>query len=200
MKVLVIGASGLVGGSAAAALSDAGCEVLRASRSSELAVEVTDPDSVRRLFETVGEVDAVVTAVGSVPFKPWAELTREDYVSGYYGKVQAQVDVVRIGLPYVVDGGSITVTTGIVGRELIRTGVAAALANGALETFVRAAAAEAPRGVRINAVSPTVLAEATSYHAAFPGFTQVPAARVGQSFVKAVRGVQTGQVLVPERP
>lgn len=200
MKVLVIGASGLLGGAAAAALSGDGCEVVRASRSAELAVDVTDPDSLSRLFETVGVVNAVVVAVGSVPFKPLAELSREDFVSGYYGKVQAQVDVVQFGMPYVADGGSITLTTGILGREPIRTGAAASLANGALESFVLAAAAEAPRGIRINTVSPTVLVEATSHHASFPGFTQVPAARVGQSYVKAVRGVQTGQVLVPERP
>ena len=52
-----------------------------------------------------------------------------------------------------------------------------------------------PRGVRINAVSPTVLAEATGYRAFFPGFAQVSAAEVGRAFVKAVHGVQTGQVL-----
>jgi len=200
MKVLVIGASGLLGGAAAAALSDNGCEVLRASRSSDLTVDVTDPDSVRRLFETVGIVDAVVVAVGSVPFKPLAELSREDFVSGFYGKVQAQVDVVQIGMPYVADGGSFTLTTGILAREAVRTGAAAALANGALESFVLAAAAEAPRGIRINTVSPTVLVEATSHHAAFPGFAQVTAERVGQGYLKAVRGVQSGQVLIPERP
>jgi NAD(P)-dependent dehydrogenase (short-subunit alcohol dehydrogenase family) len=64
---------------------------------------------------------------------------------------------------------------------------------------VLAAAAEAPRGVRINAVSPSVLLEATGYHSSFPGFTQVPAAQVGQSYVKAVKGVQTGRVFVPDR-
>ena len=57
-----------------------------------------------------------------------------------------------------------------------------------------AAAVELPRGIRINAVSPTVLVEATAYHPSFPGFTQVSAAAVGQAYVKAVEGFQTGQV------
>jgi len=195
VKVLVIGASGLVGGAAADALRAEGCEVLGASRSSELAVDVTDPASIAELFEQVGSIDAVVSGVGSTPFKPLTELTREDFVSGYYGKVQAQVDVVQIGIPYVTDGGSFTLTSGILARAPIVTGVVASLVNGAVEAFVMAAAAVLPRGLRINSVSPTVLAEATSYHSSFPGFPRVPAAAVGQAFVKAVKGVQTGQVL-----
>ena len=194
MKVLVIGATGLVGGAAADALEAYGDEVLRASQSSELAVDLTDPASISALFAQVGTVDAVVSAVGSVPFKPLPELTGEDYLSAYRGKVAAQVDVVRLGTPYLTDGGSITLTTGILAREPIRTGAAAALANGAVESFVISAAVELPRGLRLNAVSPTVLTEATGYHAVFPGFAPVPAAEVGLAFVKAVHGVQTGQV------
>jgi NAD(P)-dependent dehydrogenase (short-subunit alcohol dehydrogenase family) len=194
VRVLVFGASGLVGGAAADALESDGCEVLRASRSSELAVDVTDPSSIQALYERVGRVDAVVCAVGSVPFKPLAELSREDFVSGYFGKVQAQVDVVQLGTSYLNDGGSFTLTTGTLAREPVRTGVAASLANGAVEVFVMAAATGLPRGLRINAVSPSVLAEATSYHSSFPGFAQVPAAAVGQAFVKSVKGVQTGRV------
>ena len=194
MKVLVIGATGLVGGAAAAALEAHGDHVLRASPSSDLAVDLTDPASISALFERVGTVDAVVSAVGSVPFKPLAELTAEDYLSAYRGKVAAQVDVVRLGTSHLTDGGSITLTTGILAREPIRTGAAAALANGALESFVISAAVELPRGLRLNAVSPTVLSEATGYHASFPGFVPVPAADVGQAFVKSVHGVQTGRV------
>jgi NAD(P)-dependent dehydrogenase (short-subunit alcohol dehydrogenase family) len=194
MRILVIGASGLVGGAAADALEAFGDEVLRASRRSELAVDLTDAASIAALFDRVGTVDAVVCAVGSVPFKPLAELTAEDYLAAYRGKVAAQVDVVRIGTPHLSDGGSLTLTTGILAREPIRTGAAAALANGALESFVISAAAELPRGIRINAVSPTVLTEATGYHAAFPGFVPVAAADVGLAFVRAVHGVRTGQV------
>lgn len=196
MLVLVIGASGLVGGAAADALEAVGCEVFRASRSAALSVDVTDPESIQALYERVGQVDAIVCAVGSVPFKPLAELSREDFLSGYLGKVQAQVDVVRYGTSHLTDGGSFTLTTGVLAREPIATGVAASLANGAVDSFVMAAATELPRGIRINAVSPTVLAEATGYHSSFPGFAQVTAAAVGQSFVKAVRGVQTGRVFV----
>ena len=127
-----------------------------------------------------------------------AELDRADYLAGFIGKVLSQVDLVRIGTPYLRDGGSFTVTSGILAREPIATGAAASLANGAIEAFVLAAAAELTRGLRINAVSPSVLEEATAYHAAFPGFVPVTSQRVGQAFVKAVEGVLSGHVFVVE--
>ena len=50
--------------------------------------------------------------------------------------------------------------------------------NHLAEGFVKASAVELPRGVRINCVSPTVLAESVGYHEYFSGFTPVPAAEV----------------------
>ena len=175
MRTLVIGATGLVGGAAADALEAYGDEVLRASKSSALGVDLTDAASIAALFEEVGTVDAVVSAVGSVPFKPLADLDADDYLTAYRGKVASQVDVTRLATPHLVDGGSITLTTGVLAREPIRTGAAAAMANGAVEAYVVSAAAELPRGLRLNAVSPTVLVEATGYHPFFPGFTLNPA-------------------------
>lgn len=192
MRILVIGANGLVGGAAVDALHDH--EIIRASRSGQPAVDATDPASVARLFAEVGEVDAVIVALGSVAFRPLGELTREDYDSAFRSKVLAQLDIVRLGTPFVRDGGSFTLTSGILAREPIATGAAASLVNGAVESFVLAAATELPRGVRINAVSPSVLEDAPSYHSSFPGFVPVSSHRVGQAFAKSVLGVQTGRV------
>ena len=74
MRILVIGAGGQVGRTAVHALD--GHEIIAASRSSEPSVDVTDPASVERLFATVGQVDAVIVAVGEVPFRPLDGLTR----------------------------------------------------------------------------------------------------------------------------
>lgn len=193
MKILVIG-TGLVGGAAIAALTERGHEVISASRSSVPSVDATEPNSISALFAEVGSVDAVVAAIGKAPFEPLAELDHGDFVSGLLGKTMAQIDIVQLGTAYVRDGGSFTLTTGVLAREPIVTGAASSAANGALEAFTMAAAVELPRGLRINTVSPTVLVEATGHHAHFPGFTQVSAAAVGQAYVKAVEGFQTGQV------
>lgn len=193
MRILIVGANGLLGSAAASALRDRH-EVIEASRSGNVAVDLTEPDSIQRMFDEIGTVDAVISCTGSVPFKPLADLTDKDFRAGFEDKVLGQVNLVRIGANHITDGGSFTLTTGVLAREPILTGAAASLANGALESFVMAAAAELPRRIRINAVSPSVLAEATGYHEYFPGFAQVPADTVGRTYVKSVEGIQTGQI------
>jgi len=193
MRILIIGANGHVGRTAVDALE--AHEVIPVSRSTDPSVDITDPSSIENLFAAVGEIDAVIVAVGEVPFRPLGELGRDDYESALRGKVLSQLDVVRIGTPFVRDGGSFTLTSGVLAREPIATGAVASLANGALESFVLAAATELPRGIRINAVSPSVLEDAPSYHSSFPGFVPVSSLRVGQAYAKSVLGVQTGQIL-----
>lgn len=70
-----------------------------------------------------------------------------------------QVNVALVAQEYLNDGGSITLTSGIVAEQPIRFGAAASMTNAAVEGFVRGAAIELARGVRINAVSPTRYAQ-----------------------------------------
>ncbi|MGP0224130.1 short chain dehydrogenase [Paenarthrobacter sp. NCHU4564] len=193
MKILIVGGNGLLGSAAVKALEQRHV-IIEASRTGDITVDVTDVQSVRSMFKEVGIVDAVISCTGSVPFKPLEELTADDFRAGFEDKVMGQLNLVHAGIGYISDGGSLTLTTGVLSREPILTGAVASLANGGLESFVMAAAAELPRGIRINAVSPTVLAEATGYHEYFPGFAQVPADKVGRAYVKCVEGIQTGQV------
>ena len=195
MRTLVIGATGSIGGVVATTLESRGHEVVRASRSSDPGIDVTDPASVRAFFRAVGELDAVVVAVGSVGFKALTDLTRDDYLAAFTKKALAQIDVLSAALTHVRDGGSITLTSGVLAREPIATGAAAAMANGALESFVITAAAEAPRGIRINAVSPDVLENSPGYHAAFPGHRPVTDEEVGGAYVRAVEGIISGRIL-----
>ncbi|WP_424936783.1 MULTISPECIES: short chain dehydrogenase [Bacteria] len=194
-RILVIGASGLIGSAVADALEAAGDEVVRASRSSGEHVDVLAPPSVDALFSRIGIVDAVVAAVGSVPFKPFAELTADDYRAGFDDKVLGQLGIVAAGTPYVTDGGSFTLTSGILADRPIPTGAAASVANGAVNAYVLAASPYLPRGIRINAVSPNVLSEATAYHPSFPGFTPVPAADVVRAYLRVIDGDESGTVV-----
>lgn len=194
MKVLVVGASGTIGAGVADALS-VNHEVIRASRSSEVSVDITDPASIASMYAKVGKVDAVVSCAGKVTFKAIEEISYDEFSKSLQDKVLGQVELVRQGLDFVIDKGSFTLISGVVGREAIHTGSAAALANGALEQFTYAASIEMPRGIRINTVSPTVLTEATGYHAYFPGFEPVSLAAVANAYIKCVEGWSTGQVL-----
>lgn len=194
MRILLIGASGHIGSAARAELGERH-EIIAASRSTDPAVDLLDPASIERLFEQIGTVDAIISAFGSAPFKPLTTLTRADYIAAFEGKALSQIDLVRIGLPAITDGGSITLTTGILAREPLPTAAAAGMVNGALESFVLGAAGELPRGIRINAVSPSVLEEATGYHDAFRGFVPVSSRRVGKAFARSVEGNVTGRIL-----
>lgn len=193
-KILVVGASGLIGHAVADELSK-NHEVIRASRNGAERVDMSDIDSVRALFERIGDVDDVVCCAGAAPFKHVTELSPEDYEDGLRSKAMGQINVVTEGMKRVADGGSFTLISGILTTVPIHGSVASAVANGAVESYVVTAASELPRGLRINAVSPTVLKEATGYHSAFPGFKQVPAEDVVQAFVRSVEGVESGQVL-----
>ncbi|GAA2177510.1 short chain dehydrogenase [Leucobacter tardus] len=192
MRILIVGASGHVGSAAAAALQSKH-DIVAVSRSTDPAINLLDPQSISAVFERLGRFDAVISAFGSAPFKPAPELTPDDLTAAFTGKVLSQLNLLRIGLDFVNDGGSFTLTTGILSREPIPTGAAAAMANGAVESFVRSAAGELPRGIRLNAVSPTVLASATGYHDAFPGFEPVSDERLGLAFVRSVEGIVSGR-------
>lgn len=195
MKVLVIGAGGAVGKAVVAELAPRH-EIVAAGRNSgALRVDVLDVDSVRKLFAEAGRVDAVVMAVGSVHFGPLGAMTAEQFRRGLDDKLMGQVNVVLAGQHALSDGGSFTLTSGILTEQPIRDGVNATAVNAAVEGFVRAAAIELPRGLRINVVSPTVLAESMStYGPYFRGFEPASAARVALAYSRSVEGAQTGQV------
>jgi len=193
MKILVIGASGLIGKGVADELAKKH-EVIRASRNGDVQADVNNPNSIKEMYEKVGKLDAVAFAAGKVPFKPLSELTRDDFVTGLTDKAIGQIDLVLKGINYLSDGGSFTLMSGVLAREAILTGSVASAANGAIESFVMAASVELPRGIRINSISPNVLVESPGYHDYFPGFEQVQLADVVRLYVKSIEGPQTGQV------
>lgn len=195
MKIVVIGASGSIGRVVSDTLESRGHEVIRASRTGGIRVDLADAASIAALFVEVTDIDAVVVAAGSVPFKHLTELDADDYTAAFLGKTLPQIEVVRQAITQLRDGGSVTLTSGVLSRDPIATGAAAAMANGALESFVITAAAEAPRGIRINAVSPDVLENSPGYHRLFAGHRPVGDDEIGRAYTLAVEGLETGRTL-----
>jgi len=116
-------------------------------------------------------------------------------MEGLANKSLGQVELVRQGTRVVRPGGSFTLISGILGREPIRGGSAAAAANGAIEAWVCASAGELWGRFRVNAVSPTVLTESREkYAVAMPGFPAVSAAEVAQAYVRSVESMETGRI------
>ncbi len=194
MKILLIGANGTVGSAVDKELAQRH-EVIRIGRSSgDFQVDISDSASIRALFEKTGKFDALVCAAGNVTFAPLAEMSSQSFALGLQDKLMGQVNLLLIGREFANDGASFTFTSGILSQDPIRSGASAALVNGALDSFVRAAAIELPRGLRVNSVSPNVLVEAMgSYAPYFRGYKPVPAADVALAYAKSVEGLQTGQ-------
>ena len=193
MRIIVVGATGTIGKAIVAALSH-DHEVIFASRRSNIPVDITDPDSIRTMYRTVGRIDALVSAAGGAKFAPFAQLTDANFQFSLGYKLMGQVNLVRFGMDAMKDGGSFTVTTGILARRPMAGSAAISLVNAGLEGFVRAAALEAPRGIRVNAVSPPWITDTLKALGMDPsgGMTPEAAARL---FVRSVTGKETGAVI-----
>ncbi len=197
MKIIVVGAEGDIGKTICAELGPRH-DLIRVGRTSgDLQVDITDRASIRAMYAATGPVDAVVSATGKVHFGPLVEFTEEQFLLGLHNKVMGQINLVLEGLPHVSDGGSFTLTSGVLDRDPIRMGTGAATANGALGGFVTGAAIEMPRGLRVNVVSPGLLqASVPRYGSWFPGHDPVASDRVGRAYAKSVEGAITGQVII----
>lgn len=194
MKVLVIGSTGTIGTPVTHALEDK-YEVVKASHSrSEIKVDIADPNSIRAMYEKVGKVDAVVSVAGHATFRPMTALTDEDFATSLKNKLMGQVNLVRLGLNYVRDGGSFTLSSGILSRQPMPGGAAVSMVNAGLEGFVRAAALEMPRNIRINAIAPGWVRE-TLLQLNMNPTGGTPADIVAQTYLYAVESKFTGQVL-----
>lgn len=194
MKVLVIGATGFIGKEAVKEL-EGDAEIITASRSSsDYEVDIASPDSIKKLFEDVGKVDAVVCAAGGATFESVTEMTIEENQVAVDSKLLGQVNLVLLGQDYVNDGGSFTLITGVLMDDPLPKAASAAMANGGVRAFVKTAAIELPRGIRINNVSPTMIVEAKEkYGPLFQGFKPRDGKDVGLAYRKSVFGRQTGQ-------
>lgn len=197
MKILVVGASGDIGTAVCNELGGRH-ELIRIGRTSgDVQVDMSDFSAVQEMYRRVERVDAVVSTAGDVHFAPLSEQTDQTMMAGLQSKVMGQINLVIAGMPWVADGGSFTLTSGVLDRDPIRMGVGAATANGALGGFVTGAAIEMPRAQRINVVSPGLLdVSVPRYGAWFHGHDPVSAKRVGRAFAKSVEGAITGQVVI----
>ena len=195
MKILVIGGTGTLG---KAVIREFGAEheIITAGKTrGDFQVDITDENSVKALFKSTGKVDAIIATTGNLHFGPLTEMTAEQFNTGLQNKLLGQVRIALIGQSFLNDGGSVTLTSGIIADEPIRQGANATTVNAAVEGFVRGAAIELPRGIRINVVSPTVVEESLkAYGPFFPGFEAAPAARVAKAYVRSVEGAQTGRI------
>ena len=196
MKILIIGGRGTIGKKVSERLSFKH-EVLTAGRTSgDLRVDIGDSRSIGKMFEASGKIDALVCVAGQAKWEKFEKMSEEDYYIGIRSKMMGQVNLVRMGCDFINDGGSITLTTGILADEPVLHTTGAALVNGAIHSFVRAAHQELPRSIRLNVVVPGLVEDSEeALGDLLPGYNPVSMDRVVNGYVRSVEGGLTGQVI-----
>jgi len=196
MKIIIIGGRGTIGKKVAAYLSSRH-DVLTAGRTDgDLLVDIRDADSIWAMFDAVKDVDAVACIAGEAKWEAFESLSEEDHYVGIKSKLMGQVNLTRIACNFLNQNGSITLTTGILADDPVVKTASAALVNGAIHSFVRAASLELARGVRLNAVSSGLVEDAADkYRDYFPGHDPVPMSRVVNAYVRSIEGRGNGQII-----
>ena len=191
MKIIIVGASGRIGREIDKALSNSHDIVRVGAHSGDVLCDYTVPESVRGMFEKIGEFDSLISVIGGDSvFKPFAELNDEDYRYGYERKFLGQIRFLKLGESFVRDNGSFIFTSGFLSQYPNPFSIATGPLNAAIDTYVTNAASLLPRGMRINVVSPAPIVE--------PGQEAeglVTAAETAKLYVEAVEGNFTGKVL-----
>jgi len=194
MRIIVIGATGTIGKAVAEALRGKHDVVQVGHESGDYQVDLADKGSIERLYEAVAPFDAVVSAAGLAKFGALDGLSDADFQFSLSNKLMGQVNLVRVGMAQIRDGGSFTLTSGVLSQEPTRGSSAISLVNGGLEAFARAAALEMPRGLRINVISPPWVSE-TLEAMGRDGDAGMPAAQVARAYVESVEGSENGEVI-----
>ncbi|BCG03993.1 short chain dehydrogenase (plasmid) [Paraburkholderia sp. PGU19] len=194
MRVLIVGATGLIGKEIVRLLSPEH-QVIGASRNGpDQFVDLTDKASIISMYQQLGTVDAVICAAGAAKFAPLESLTDEDFAFSLANKLMGQVNLVRCSGGHVTQGGSLTLTSGILSLHPVTGSAVVGIVNAGVEAFVRSAALELRGKARVNAVSPgwvseTLAAMGQAYSAG------TPAAVVAQAYNRSLVENITGQVI-----
>ena len=194
VKIMVIGATGTIGSAVAEHLGERHDVVRVGNTRGDFQVDLSDRGSIEDLYRSAGPVDAVVSAAGIARFGPLEALTDEDFSFSIQNKLMGNVNLVRLGIGSVRQGGSFTLTTGTLSQEPALKTAAVSMVGAGLESFARAAALELAGRYRVNVVSPGWVRE-TMVSQGMDPTPGMPAAELATYFARLVEGTMTGQIL-----
>ncbi|HJP78875.1 MAG TPA: SDR family oxidoreductase [Pseudonocardiaceae bacterium] len=175
--VLVTGASAGIGVATAQTFAACGAEVVALGRDqaridavaaeiaanggtvTPLAVDLTDPDgparAVAHALDTFGKLDILVHNAGTFAFEDFADTSLASLDSQWRSNVRAPFALMQAALPHLKPGSAVV----FVGSNVTAVGfpqtAAYSATKGGVESLARALSIElAPRGIRVNIVSP----------------------------------------------
>ena len=196
MKVLVIGGNGTIGKTVVEKIKPKHDLIIAGRSSGDHQVDISNAHSISELLDTIGPLDAIINIAGEAKWAPFNTLTEEDYYIGIRSKLMGQVNLTRLGIDHLNQGGSITLSTGILADDPVVQTASAAMVNGAIHSFAKAASLELPRGIRLNVVCLGLVEDAAlKYEDYFPGHTPISMTRVANAYVRALEGKGNGQII-----
>jgi NAD(P)-dependent dehydrogenase (short-subunit alcohol dehydrogenase family) len=89
-----------------------------------------------------------------VSFGAFEESTDEQWANSIKFKGMGQINLVRAALPFIADRGSFTLVSGVLTDEYLHGGTIGTTIHHLVEGFVKGAAVELARGLRINCIRP----------------------------------------------
>lgn len=182
MKILIIGANGAVGKIITGALAKKH-EIITAGRhSGDLHADLSSPASITQMFTKLQKIDACICVAGQSAGGDLFSMSQEDLQLGIRDKLLGQVHLVLTGTPYLNDHGSFTLISGKMGDQPSKHSAGKAMSNGGVNSFVRAAALDMPRGIRINAVSPAKISD-------------IPDQDLISAYLKSIEGDVNGEII-----
>ncbi|MBC8747414.1 NAD(P)-dependent dehydrogenase (short-subunit alcohol dehydrogenase family) [Paraburkholderia sp. WC7.3g] len=194
MRILVVGATGLLGSHIVKLLATEHDVVGASRKGSELHVDLSDKRSIEAMYAQAGSFDAIICAAGAAKFAPLAALRDEDFSFSLANKLMGQVNLVRCGAGHVSQGGSFTLTSGVLAQQPMEGSAAVSIVNAGVEAFARSAALELRGKSRVNVVSPGWVAETLESMGRDPA-QGVPAEIVAQAYKRSLGGSASGEVI-----
>ncbi|MGF1718084.1 short chain dehydrogenase [Photobacterium chitinilyticum] len=194
MKILAIGANGVIGKATVSHLQQ-DHEVIAVGHShGDYIVDIESKESIKALLDSVGKVDAIISMAGSGQMGSLDEMPDSGYYTVLNNKVMGQVNLVRLGLDYLNEGGSITLSSGQAANNPMPGTAAIAMGVAAVNAFVTTAALELKDGKRINAVSPGMVKETMELWG-IDSSTGISARDVASYYQASLEGQQNGEIL-----
>jgi len=204
-KIVVIGGNGTIGKYIVKALKEghnskeSTLEIVIGGRGKDanIDVDISDTKSVSNFFSRVKKIDHLIVCCGTSVFGPLKTITKEDYTKGFGNKVFGQIDIVLQGIKgdSINDHGSITLTTGMVDLVPFPMCHGLGASSGCINAFVKSAATEMPRSIRLNVVSPGLLRDSVPmFGAVMKGVKPVEGPDVALAYVRSIYGGLNGKI------
>lgn len=196
MRILIIGGYGTIGKKVVQYFKESDEVLIAGRQKGDVIVDISKSSSIEQMFEEIGKLDAIICIAGEAKWADFNQLTEDDYYIGLRSKLMGQVNLIRIGQNYLNQNGSITLTTGILADDPVIKTASAAMVNGGIHSFVKAAVLEMDNGIRVNVVSAGMVDDAyEKYKDYFPGHNPIPMDKVVKGYVRSVKGKGNGEII-----